>query len=158
MQFSSDFRYIQRGAIIKHRINELSVNEYPFDGKWIVQWIRSKSDMRSDIDFTNGGQITVVCNKFTFNDISYRLCFETEEGSEERNSDERINPTVYFDWPIPRNIPSIRQVVESGVNLKQNPLGPDVGSVVVWTVNHRDYHRIFWVSSLYTTYEQKCFL
>lgn len=139
-QFSSNYRCIRHGAIIKKRLSEIKFDQskYPLDGKWRIKHIYNAPFSVDNINFNTAPQLKVVCNTFTFLDVSYELCLDRSSDNNQTN--------VYFDWPIIDGYDHERQEVESGVDLTANPDGPDVGSVVVWTVTHPQYHRILWVS------------
>mmetsp|Transcript_21083 Transcript_21083/g.25917 ORF Transcript_21083/g.25917 Transcript_21083/m.25917 type:complete len:557 (-) Transcript_21083:371-2041(-) len=122
MQFSSDFRYVQRGSIIKTPNNDItSTPEYPMDGEWLVTWQNSGRDSGSV------ASINVIENSFSCFGITYHLKYESN--------------VVYFDWPTH---PGVRQVVESGVDLSRKPSGPDIDSIVVWTFIDPGPQRIVW--------------
>ncbi len=118
-------------------------SRYPLDGIWLVKHITRPPFFANNIDFNSAPQLKVVCNKFTFADVSYELCLDK---SVSNSDNDQI--TVYFDWPVIDGHDYERQEVESGVDLTINPDGPDIGSVVVWTVTHPAYHRIVWVSPI----------
>ena len=124
--------------------NSINKYQYPFDGKWRVQWQHSRNHSRhdDDDDIVSSDDITVVFNKFHCLGITYSLCLGNNNEAEDSNS------SVYFIWPFN----NVRQVVESGIDLKRCPEGPDIGSVVVWTVNNPRYHRIIWVRTFNISY------
>ena len=117
---------------------KIATDKFPMDGKWRVHWVHTEDgETHRDIDFTEATQINVVCNKFTFDGIIYNICLGMDENDGEHNN------VVYFNWPTISD--ETQQVVESGLDLKRVPSGPDVNAVVVWTVNHPDFYRIYWV-------------
>lgn len=146
-QFSSDFRYIQRGAILKfpRKIdNSIDKHQYPMDGKWRIkcQYRRDHTSRHDDDDLVPSAEITVIFNKFQYGGIAYSLCLGNNDETEENYS------SVYFIWPFN----NVRQVVESGIDLRRCPEGPDIGSFIVWTVNDPRYHRIIWVRTFYISF------
>ncbi len=141
VQFSSDMRFARHGAIIKIKMDGTNQKQidFPLDGKWLVRHIYSPPFSINEVNFSKASRLNVVHNKFEFFGISYNLCYgESEAG----DKNETNAPKAYFDWPEM----NVRQVVESGIDLQTQPNGPDINAVVVWNVNHRDYHRILWVS------------
>ena len=155
-------RYIRRGAIIKTRyeknkndddndIDDSIKRRYPLDGTWKLQYLKRQQDLDVVDDRLPTSNITVVGNKFMHQTTLYNICIPRETGNvnDDNSNSSGSDHKVHFDWAIQDgdNQP-YRQVVESGLDLRENPHGPDVGSVVIWTVDHPDYHRISWVSSI----------
>jgi len=132
MQFSSDFRYVIHGVIVQRPLEISSIEECPLAGKWIVRWqhVGQQGVDRNDLNAT---RVFVRNNSFTYLGQTYELGLGDDE--EER---------VHFAWPGYGNL----QVAESGIDLRTKPGGPDVGDIIVWTVDHPDYFRIFWVSTI----------
>mmetsp|Transcript_27354 Transcript_27354/g.41191 ORF Transcript_27354/g.41191 Transcript_27354/m.41191 type:complete len:623 (-) Transcript_27354:78-1946(-) len=142
LQFSSDFRYVQRGAIIKKCSNNEPVstqNEFPLDGTWLGQF-------GNGTDFTNAHRLTVTCNKFSVGGRVFHICLGRSNNNGDSNNDNGENTPVHFYWPedFGQGHRRYRQEVESGIDLTTHPSGPDVGSVVTWKVNDPNFHRIFW--------------
>lgn len=139
MQFSSDFRHVLHGAIIKRPAVEADQNEenyykrFPLSGKWTVRWQRS--DQKGvDRNSLLTASMEVIRNSISMFGRNYHIQLGSAE--EER---------VHFYWPgstEPNG--QVLQVAESGIDLKNQPEGPDVGQTIIWTVSSPDYHRIFW--------------
>lgn len=141
MQFSSDLRYISNGILVKrrdapfHRSLPTSSsrnsddeqhysNPWPFDGRWKVNWYEPKS---------GEAHFTIVAGSFEFGPTTYRINISNPE-------------CVEIVWPR-GNIEGEEGVVQtavSGLNLAEQPDGPDVGSLITWTTDHRDYPKITW--------------
>jgi len=133
MQFTLDFRHISQGAVIKHYNTTLSIEQQaltPLDGSWCCQWEHTRSD-RGEIDARDSvtTMLRVIGNSFQLYGIRYAVHMPT-------NGD-----MPYFNWP---GFGNCVQTVESGIDFVRKKDGPEVGEIIVWTVDHPDYHRIRW--------------
>ena len=140
--FSRDYRFLSSGIIWKRR--ELTVPyelrrsldnydrgnlslmdyqlrcQYPLDGKWTVGWFGKDGGQRTAL-------ITVVGNAYL--QSNYLFCFNYTHP-------DRIS----IRWPKSDTI----QTVQSGIDLIDQPLGPGVDDVVVWTTPNPNFPKIYW--------------
>ncbi len=141
MQFSSDFRYVAHGAIIKHRPKDTHDRnrsiDYPLDGIWTIRWQKTSDRGVVDRNSLMAAQMRVIDNSFELYGCTYNLNF----------GDDDSGGGVYFMWDeryFGSGGPAVVQTAESGVDLIHKPDGPDIGETIVWTVDHPDFFRIFW--------------
>lgn len=155
-QFSSDYRFIVNGCLIKKRYNpsDTTMNWTPLDGTWTVEYHKRRSGLfRAE---PARGQIHVVNNAFHLYGQEFIIDFgkllqknhrKEDEGDQETNEDASVNSAkedeVQLLWPDSQGY---KAVVKSGLNLCHERDGPDVGGVIVWQVDddHPQYNRIIW--------------
>lgn len=129
MHFSSDYRYISHGAIIKHQ----HCKSFPLDGVWTVRWERPSGE-DGLVSNLPSQRIEVAKNSFSLNDETYHISFS-----------DRIT----FKW---ENHGGIAHILEKGVDMKSKPDGPEIGELIEWSVDCPEYARIVWVSSIYLNF------
>lgn len=129
--FTNDFADVLSGVIHerkerllgkKDKINpeDMIRFQYPLDGVWKILWLSEEGKEEK-------GSITVCNNEFKQGPYLFNLNF----------SDPRV-PS--FRWPLD----PVDAVAKSGVNLEEEPLGPDVGETIVWATTHPSFEEITW--------------
>jgi hypothetical protein len=135
--FSKDFRFISSGIVWKRRDLVVPLEQrrgslvtatkedqlrcqYPLDGKWTVSWFSQDGTQKT-------GYITVVGNAFMQSGYMFYI-----------NYTNPARPVVR--WPNSNTV----QKVTSGINLIDQPSGPSVDDIVVWTTPSKSFPKIYW--------------
>ena len=137
--FAKDYRFISSGVIVQHRnlrVQNVSADlsdeeraryEYPLDGKWTVVWYVEGGDETSSKKEERRTTITVAGNEY--HQAGHAFYLNLEDGQ------------PWFQWPKSR----VTQRCENGIDLSKDPMGPPIDGRVVWTTNHPQYPRIYWI-------------
>jgi hypothetical protein len=127
MEFSSDYRYVKRGTMTKHRQLSPEVSPRPLDGRWLIKWV----------DGNHAQRMHVIGGVLVQGQFQYKIDIDRRDVD---------NVKISFRWPsgLGEASGTIQHVV-SGVDLATKPNGPDIGAVIEWETNTRAKSRIQWV-------------
>ena len=94
---------------------------YPCDGKWKLLWLDQGGNPRT-------GAVTVRGNEFQQGPYVFHINFT-----------EPMKPG--FRWPLD----PVYASAKAGINLIEQPLGPDIGEKIEWETTHPAFPEITWV-------------
>ena len=96
------------------------LRQYPLDGTWAIVWYVHGIERKE----------TIMVEKSEYHVAGY--CFHL-------HLDDPIHP--WLAWPRS----PIIQTVQSGVNLREETIGPPIGGRIVWTTTSPDFPIIYWI-------------
>lgn len=112
-------RIVDKDDVKKKTLEEFIRLRYPLDGAWRLSW--------KDIDGNEkSGKVTVRNNAFNQGPYLFNLNF----------SDPK---KLSFKWPLD----PVTAEVKAGANLKDDPMGPEIGDRIVWVTSHPAFQEGF---------------
>ncbi len=159
MQFSSDFRYVIHGVLVKRpkkpEVTDNIYHHHPFDGKWIfyknpssggteIDTIRIDDINMESLSDCDMDTVTICRSKFEYLGITYHIArrVRDEDGCTIPTviQSSSSNDTEIMFVPNPKGRDHILD------DTIPEPEGPEVGSLIFWMSNNSNLPAMVWVS------------